>query len=204
MGGLVSPLPPNGNDSTIPTIVRNQGIRLGSKISGKALSSSGTSLIGYGLAQRRTPQPIRRFESVTKKSVRSKGGRIQKGTTYLSSNRQRADRQLHKTRYPNRPSRAVARSNLAIRGGVALRGAGKALPVLAVGYIGLDLLRGRTPQTDLEFVRGFTHGTDTRSVSEVITLGKNQYSQFSNGQIAAALSLASSVSFGIDVAKTLL
>lgn len=203
MGGLVSPLPPNGNDSTIPTIVRNQGIRLGSKISGKALSSSGTSLIGYGLAQRRTPNPIRRFESVTKKSVRSKGGQTQKGTTYLSSNRRRADRQLHKSRYPNRRLAAAPGTN-AIRGGVLLRGAGKAVPVLAVGYIGWELANGRTPQSDVDLLRSVTHAEKTRSVQDVWTLGKTSYDNYSEGQMAAAVSLAASVSFGVDVLRTLL
>jgi hypothetical protein len=125
----------------IPTLVRNQSLRIGSKIAGKAVSSTGTLLISHGIANsKRTPR-ANRYESVTKKSVRAKGGSLQKNTVYLSSNSRRANRQIHRTRY-NRPG---PRGQASIKSGIALRGVGRALPLLAVGYIGYDLARGETP-----------------------------------------------------------
>lgn len=158
MGGLVSPSPLVDAVDTpeVPTILRNQVITFGSKISGKALSSSGTSLIGYGVAQRNTPRPVRRYESVTKKSVLAKEGQLQKGTRYLPGSPRAANRQLHHSRY-NRP---VAKGSNTIRSGIALKGAGKLLPVLAVGFIGWDIYNGTyqptTIEQDMDSIQGFT------------------------------------------------
>lgn len=187
----------NADDFEIPGIVRNQGLRLGAEIGGKALSHSGTALIGYGVAQRRHPIRPRRYESVTKKQVRSKGGRVQKGTTYLPGNSRAQSRQLHRTRY-NRPS---PRGSNTIRSGVALRGAGRALPILAVGYIGYDLSRGKTPETDMDLVRSFGDPKSGRARRDSLTnLGKQQRDLFNSELVKTVFT----VSAGVDIVRGLL
>lgn len=197
MVGLVSPVPPvDATDgSEIPTILRNQGIRLGSKISGKALSASGTSLIGYGAAQRGTPTPIVRYESVTKKSVRAKGGTIQKGTRYLPPNSRpwAQNRQLHKQRY-NRT--ASVPGSKAVKSGIALKGVGKALPVLAVGFIGYDLYHGRNPATNMDEVIS-AGGSLKTSPGEVWSFAKDKHSAYGESSLATIV-------FAANVASTFL
>lgn len=195
MVGLVSPQPlvDAADGSEIPTILRNQGIRLGSQISGKALSASGTSLIGYGVAQRGTPTPIVRYESVTKKSVRAKGGTIQKGTRYLPPNSRPGaqNRQLHKHRY-NRT--ASVPGSKAVKSGIALKGVGKALPVLAVGFIGYDLYHGRNPATNMDEVIS-AGGSMKTSPGEVWSFAKDKHSAYGESSLATIV-------FAAQVAST--
>ncbi len=157
MGGLNSPLNVGAVDTPeIHPLIRNQVVRVGAKIGSKTLSYAGSSLIGHGVAQRSLPSPISRYESVTKRSVIAKGGTVQQGTKYLPPNSmpRQQNRQLHKHRY-NRT--APVRGTRAINTGIALRGAGRLLPVLAWGSIGWDLYHGRNlggQPTQLETMEG--------------------------------------------------
>lgn len=194
VGAHAPGLPPDASDATIPSIVQNQGIRLGAEISGKALSSAGTSLIGYGAAQHRLHNRHTRYESVTKKSVRSKGGRLQKGTTYLPRSSRAQSRQLHRTRY-NRSS--GHRGTKYVKSGMGIKGLGKAVPVLAYGYIGYSLLQGENPGVrDPRYEHDiFGAQAIADSATNLGSYGYQQYQDMQESNLATGAKLVSDAVF---------
>jgi hypothetical protein len=75
------------------------------------------------------------------------------------------------------------RGSKAIKSGIALKGAGKALPVLAVGFIGYDLYHGRNPATNMDDVIS-TGGSMKTSPGEVWSFAKDRHSAYGESSLA--------------------
>jgi len=124
----------------IPRIVRNQGLRTGSTYAGQALSTAGGAVTSSGAAARaKSHSKVRRYESVKKSELIAKGGKPERGVSYLPEADRKANR-WHEKRLA-RKAKPMGRPGLIrIRMGSSMMVAGRLLPVLAVGYIAYQYL----------------------------------------------------------------
>lgn len=132
-------------ESEVPRIVRNQIAIRGSKIAGRALTSVGTSAVGYSVVVGRKPIVTKTPVTVSKKQYR-KTERLMRGSSraldpdlrkYSFSNRGMADRGTqHYQRNRNVPARRRAIKVSTLRGAGTLSiVAGNVVPIIAYGYV---------------------------------------------------------------------
>ena len=131
-------------------VIRNQILTRSAPIAGRGLIAIGAAAVAIGTRRSRRKQ--KRFSVIDKKTAR-KTGQYRRDTVYYKrktlTNRaldigQQEKIVARRNARPPRSSRALK------AGGAALMIGGKALPILAYGYIGYDLYRRRAGRQEVE------------------------------------------------------
>ena len=134
-----------GKDGNTPRIIKNQIAIRGAKIAGRALTTVGTSAVGYSVVVGSKPIVNKTPVTVSKKQYR-KTERLMRGSSraldpdlrkYSFSNRGMADRGTrHYQRNRNIPARRKAIKVTTLRGAGTLSiAAGNVVPIIAYGYV---------------------------------------------------------------------
>lgn len=171
--------------------MRNQGIRLGAAAIGKALTTTGAATVAYGANVYRKPSTTRTDLFITRKDLKKKVTRsefkeLKKRHRFMPSNDRRQQRWVEKS--VRRQGVAVdtpkARGRTIMRTGTTMIGVGRALPVMAVGWVVTDAAlraaRGEaiqdqdTTQDVVTMVREF-HDQTIGGLSKTLTIASVGY-----------------------------
>lgn len=178
-----------GAEEVAKRVIRNQALVRGSPIAGRALVSAGTAVVAYGVS-RRSP-PGKKFSLMTKKDFRqqqrytrgSKSAKyytraVEKKTVFRRTGFgvPQVDIQERRVRVANQ--RRIVRNRRVITGaGTLMTVGGKALPTLAYGYIGYDMLRRHSSGQKVDVQSELETATFGMTTGEMLSSAADLYSQ---------------------------
>ena len=125
----------------IPSILRRQGLRIGSAYAGRALTTAGGAITARGLHLNKTGPDLTRtkWSTLTRAQARNSKSGIRADTRYRPSHGRRSNRFMERRLKPQ-ASRTIPRGTLHVRMGSTMMIAGRTLPLLVGGYLAYTLL----------------------------------------------------------------
>lgn len=170
-------------------VIRNQALVRGSPIAGRALVSAGTAVVAYGVTRRgptgkqfslMTKEDFRRQQRYTRgsKSAKYYTRAVEKRTVFRRTGFgvPQVDIQERRVRVGNQ--RRIMRNRRVLTGaGTLMTVGGRALPTIAYGYIGYDMLRRHRSGQSVDVQAELETATFGMTAGEALSAAADLYTQ---------------------------